>query len=88
MAAFLINALTGAFGLWFIVKRTKQCWDFTTTVHLIHLVICWFYNSYFPNTISWWFVTVINVIIMTVTGEFMCMRSELKAIPIGRVVDL
>lgn len=89
MAAYVLNALFGAVGLWYIVKRTKQCLDFTATVHLLHLVVCWFYNGAFPYTLSWWLVSIICIIIMTVLGEFLCMRTELKAIPLlGPKADL
>lgn len=83
MVAYLCNALTGSVGLWFVVQRTKLCWDFSVTAHLVHLVICWIFNGWFPNTLSWWLITVISVIMMTVLGEFLCMRTEMKAIPIG-----
>lgn len=72
-----------AIGLWYVVKRTKQCLDFTCTVHGFHLVACWAYNGYFPNTLTWWLVNVISVIIMTVFGEFLCLKTEMKAIPLA-----
>jgi hypothetical protein len=90
LGAFVLNALTGAIGLWYVVKRTKQCLDFTATVHFFHLLACWVFNGWFPNTLSWWLVNVVCTIIMTVLGEFLCMRTELKAIPLsmGPRVDL
>ncbi|XP_064640300.1 protein SYS1 homolog [Lineus longissimus] len=90
MGSFVLNALTCAIGLWYIIKRTKQCLDFTITVHFVHLLVCWIYNHTFPATVSWWLVNIICIVIMTVLGEFLCMRTELKAIPIsvGPKVDL
>ncbi|KAK2148319.1 hypothetical protein LSH36_502g00031 [Paralvinella palmiformis] len=83
MVAYFCNALTGSAGLWFVVQRTKLCWDFSVTAHLVHLVICWIFNGWFPSMLSWWLITVISVIMMTVLGEFLCMRTEMKAIPLG-----
>jgi len=83
MIAFVLNALTGALGLWYVVKRTKLCLDFAVTVHFFHLIACWMYNSHFPTSMSWWLSNVISIIIMTVLGEFLCMRTEMKAIPLG-----
>ncbi|EEB12748.1 conserved hypothetical protein [Pediculus humanus corporis] len=83
IAGFIINALFGAFGLWFIVERTKQCLDFSSTAHLIHLIACWNYNSSFPNTLSWWLLNLACLGIMCISGEFLCLRSELRAIPIN-----
>lgn len=72
-----------ALGLWLIVGRTKQCLDFSLTVHFIHFVISWIYNGHIPHTVSWWILNLVGVTLMTVLGEFLCMRSEIKAIPVG-----
>ncbi|KAK9892299.1 hypothetical protein WA026_019104 [Henosepilachna vigintioctopunctata] len=81
--AFILNALVGAAVLLFVVERTKLCMDFTSTWHLIHLVICWFYNKKFPSSISWWLLNTACATIMCVCAEFLCLRSELKAIPLS-----
>ncbi|XP_070575330.1 protein SYS1 homolog isoform X2 [Ptychodera flava] len=90
MIAFVLNSLTGAGGLWLIVQRTRQCLDFAATVHFYHLIICWVYNGSFPLTLSWWLVNIVCLALMTVLGEFLCMRSEMAAIPVsvGPKVDL
>ncbi|CAE1331352.1 SYS1 [Acanthosepion pharaonis] len=80
---FALNSLTCAFGLRFIVQRTKQCLDFAATVHLIHFICCWSYNSRVPHNIYWWVTNIISLILMTVIGEFLCLRSEMKAIPVS-----
>lgn len=80
---FVTNAFIGSLALWWLVQRTKQCMDFSCTAHLIHLIFCWIYNSSFPTTFSWWCLNIISMTIMCVCGEFLCMRTELKAIPLG-----
>lgn len=80
---FLSCLYFSALGLWFIVGRTKQCLDFSLTVHFIHFVISWIYNGHIPHTVSWWILNLVGVTLMTVLGEFLCMRSEIKAIPVG-----
>lgn len=89
-ASFLFNSLCCSLALWHFVQRTKQCLDFTVTTHLIHLLVCWIYNGTFPTTLSWWLINIICIIVMCVCGEFLCMRSEMKAIPlsIGPKADL
>ena len=79
-----------AVALWYVVQRTKLCLDFAATVHIFHLVICWVYNGHVPRTIAWWILNVTSVALMTVIGEFLCMRTEMKAIPLhmGTKVDL
>ncbi|XP_014661887.1 PREDICTED: protein SYS1 homolog [Priapulus caudatus] len=90
MIAFVLNSSTCALGLWYIVQRTKQCLDYSTTVHVVHFLLCWCYNYQMPNTVAWWLLNLVCLILMTVTGEFLCMRTELKAIPVylGGRVDL
>lgn len=69
--------------LWYIVERTKQCMDFSCTWHFIHLIVCWFYNGHFPTTFSWWALNVACATLMCVCGEFLCLRTELAAIPLS-----
>uniref|UniRef100_A0AAQ4PFB9 Protein SYS1 homolog n=1 Tax=Gasterosteus aculeatus aculeatus TaxID=481459 RepID=A0AAQ4PFB9_GASAC len=38
MMAFILNSLTSALGLWFFIRRGKQCLDFTVTVHFFHMI--------------------------------------------------
>ncbi|CAG9855905.1 unnamed protein product [Phyllotreta striolata] len=83
ICSFVINAAVGALALWYIVERTKQCMDFSCTWHVIHLVICWFYNQQFPTTFSWWALNVACATIMCVCGEVLCLRTELAAIPVS-----
>lgn len=90
MIASVLNALIGGLGLWYVIQRTKQCWDFAGTVYIIHIIVCCFVNGYFPDSASWWLTIAVSVIIMTVLGEYLCMRTELRAIPlsVGSKVDL
>lgn len=83
MALKTICSCYRAVGLWFIVQRTKQCLDFSSTAHLIHLIVCWYYNGHFPSAFSWWLLNLACLTIMCVSGEFLCMRTELQAIPLN-----
>lgn len=85
-----ISYFSRAIALWFIVCRTKQCLDFAATAHFLHLVICWHYNSHFPASLSWWLLNAACVTIMCVYGEYLCLRTELQAIPlsVGPKADL
>ncbi|CAK1590867.1 unnamed protein product [Parnassius mnemosyne] len=89
--AFVINAFIGALILWNTVGRTKLCLDFSCTFYGIHLIACWVYNGTFPTTFSWWMLNIACAAITCVTAEFLCLRTELQAIPlsnIGAKVDL
>jgi hypothetical protein len=42
---------------------------------------------------SWWVINTVCIAVMCVSGEFLCMRTELRAIPVsmagaGQKVDL
>lgn len=82
IVVFVINSVIGAVALWYLVQRTKQCMDFACTAHGIHLIFCWVYSGSFPVTFSWWCLNIVTASIMCVCGEFLCMKTELKAIPL------
>ena len=81
---YLLNLdfIFSSLGLWYVVQRTKLCLDFTCTVHLFHMFFCWYYNGALPLYFSWWVINLICVAVMCVAGEFLCMRTELRAIPV------
>ncbi|XP_041334584.1 protein SYS1 homolog isoform X2 [Pyrgilauda ruficollis] len=83
MMAFILNALTCALGLLYFIRRGKQCLDFTVTVHFFHLLGCWIYNSRFPSTLTWWLVHIVCTALMAAIGEYLCMRIELREIPLN-----
>ncbi|XP_040059950.1 protein SYS1 homolog [Gasterosteus aculeatus] len=83
MMAFILNSLTSALGLWFFIRRGKQCLDFTVTVHFFHMIGCWIYNTHLPSTLSWWLVNGACMVLMAVLGEYLCMQTELRAIPVN-----
>lgn len=84
LKSFLILCLfLSALGLWFFIRRGKQCLDFTVTVHFFHMIGCWIYNAHLPAALSWWLVNVACMALMAVIGEYLCMRTELRAIPVN-----
>eukprot|EP00897_Mesotaenium_endlicherianum_P010342 jgi/Mesen1/9336/ME000061S08784 len=82
MFAFLANSLAGAGSLLLLVERTKKCLDFTVTVYFIHLFFCIVYKGV-PSTLLWWVLNGVCLVVMTVLGEWLCMRREQREIPIG-----
>ncbi|XP_046650437.1 protein SYS1 homolog [Daphnia pulicaria] len=83
VACFLLNSLISATSLWAIVQRTKLCLDFSATAFFLHLVASLIYNSGWPYSASWWVLQFSCVTITCVLAEFLCMRSEMKSIPLG-----
>jgi len=78
---FLINSLICALSIWFIVQRAKQCLDFTVTAHFVHFLLCCFIVG-FPKSGIWWVMVMVSVIITALVSEYLCMRYEMKAIPV------
>lgn len=81
--SFLLTALCSGLGIWRLVRRTKQCLDFACTIHFWHLIFCILYTHTIPRSSLWWIVNVVSIVVSTVMGEVLCMRSELKVIPLS-----
>ena len=80
IAAYLVSALAGSVVLYFVVERTKKCLDFTLTLYLFHFVGCSFYGG-FPLSVEWWVTIGVSAACMTLAGESLCMKKELRDIP-------
>lgn len=63
-----------------------QCLDFSATVYFIHFLFCCAYAG-FPQSLSWWIVNMICLSVMAITGEYLCMKTELAAIPVTIVTS-
>jgi len=83
LAAYVFNALNCSVGLWYVVQRTKLCLDFSCTIYILHLFVCVWYNSALPYTLSWWLINTVCAAVLCVSGEFLCMRTELQSIPVS-----
>ncbi|VDO02536.1 unnamed protein product [Rodentolepis nana] len=83
IAVFLLSAILCALGLWRLVRRTKLCLDFTCTLYFWHFIFCALYSASFPVSVAWWLTVGLSIVVMTLMGEFLCMRTEMKAIPLG-----
>merc|ERR1712191_27466 len=83
ITCYLMNALMCSAVLWCIVQRTKLCLDFSVTAHLLHFTLSLLYNSTWPSSASWWILQFSCGTITCVLGEFLCLRTELKSIPLG-----
>jgi len=79
--ANFFNAICGALSLLIFVERSKKCLDHAATVTILHLIACSIYGG-FPASWSWWLVNVLCCIVMALFGEYLCMRRELREIPI------
>lgn len=81
LAAFFFNAIAGGGFLMLVVERAKKCLDFAATAHILHLLGCAMYDG-FPESWEWWVVTLASLIVMALLGEYLCMRREMRDIPL------
>ncbi|XP_073301922.1 uncharacterized protein [Primulina huaijiensis] len=83
MASFFLSSVAGAGFLLYLVERAKKCLDFSATLYIVHLFICAIYGGW-PSSITWWVVNITSLTVMALLGEYLCMRRELREIPISR----
>ena len=67
----------------YLIERAKKCLDFSVTLFVIHLFICIVYGGW-PSSLTWWVVNGTGVAVMALLGEYLCIRRELREIPITR----
>ena len=63
-----------------VVGRARLCLDFSVSMYFFHLCYCFVYDGW--PSFFWWAVMGACCICTTVLGEYVCMRRELKEIPI------
>ncbi|CAK0786816.1 hypothetical protein CVIRNUC_010030 [Coccomyxa viridis] len=78
----LINSVSVALSLMFVVERAKKCLDFAATCYLLHLAIVSLIGG-IPKTPTWWVVNGMAMAIAALLGEWLCVRRELQDIPLG-----
>ncbi|KAG8497083.1 hypothetical protein CXB51_008339 [Gossypium anomalum] len=67
----------------YLIERAKKCLDFAATLYIIHLSICTIYGGW-PSSVTWWVVNVTRFAVMALLGEYLCIRREMREIPITR----
>jgi hypothetical protein len=58
-----------------------MCLDFSISMYVFHLGYCTAYRGV-PHSVLWWCVIIASSACTTVAGEYLCMRRELREIPI------
>mmetsp|Transcript_14093 Transcript_14093/g.30554 ORF Transcript_14093/g.30554 Transcript_14093/m.30554 type:complete len:200 (+) Transcript_14093:129-728(+) len=82
LAANILTAASSAVYLMWLVERAKKCLDFASTCYIIHLVLCWSYSG-FPASLEWWVVNGVGLLILSLLGEWLCVRREMAEIPLN-----
>jgi hypothetical protein len=81
ISSFILTSLAGAGYLVYVIERAKKCLDFSATVYILHLFVCISYGGW-PASASWWIVNGTGLALMALLGEYLCIKRELREIPI------
>lgn len=79
---YFLTSVISCFFLVFLVERVKLCLDFVLTFHVINFLLNWYFTGSFPKEVVWWLVNIVSFAVMTLGGEYCCMRWEMKPIDI------
>ena len=58
-----------------VVGSARVCWDFAATVYILHAVMCAALRS-FPRRWEWWLVNILNGVVTSLVGEWLCASSS------------
>lgn len=79
---FVLAACAAAVGLRFVVMRAKRCWDYGSTIYIVHLAACCAWSG-FPFGWMWWALQGTCLAVTILLGELLCVRLEMADIPLG-----
>lgn len=80
--ATILNSLPVSLTILFVVERAKKCLDFSATVYILHLITAWICVG-FPRAVTWWVTNGLAFVFTALLSEWLCLRRELRDIPIG-----
>ncbi|VDO42959.1 unnamed protein product [Brugia timori] len=63
-----------------VIGRSKQCLDFTCTLHFWHLIAVTLYYKSIPMHVFWWLLQLLSIVLCTVLGEYFCLQLESRDI--------
>ena len=86
-AAVIMNGLFIGAELSIVVERAKKCLDFAVTFFFLHLVFCSVFET-FPFDWRWWATNIGSCTIAAVSGEYLCMKKELREIDVNEFLSV
>lgn len=75
----ILTALVLIFCMVLIVERAKKCFDYGSTLYLLHFIITWCINS-FPLSLLWWGFHLGYMVVVVLGSEYFCMKIEQREI--------
>ena len=81
--SFVAVAVASSPVLLVVVGRAKKCLDFCATMYLWHAVAVCIVSRSVPASVVWWLAAAVCVALSTVVSEMVCLRQEMKEIPVS-----
>lgn len=85
---WLFDSLLCVLFVTLIVGRSKLAWDFAVTVHIINLLVVWFYSGKFPTSTLWWCLQVLSASLLVALSTYLTRWSELRTTFFDNMLDL
>eukprot|EP01063_Lacrimia_lanifica_P009902 TRINITY_DN16737_c0_g2_i1.p1 TRINITY_DN16737_c0_g2~~TRINITY_DN16737_c0_g2_i1.p1 ORF type:complete len:208 (+),score=55.45 TRINITY_DN16737_c0_g2_i1:59-682(+) len=81
VGVFTLAAVAMAWAFLAVVSRSKRCLDHAVTMYTVHTLLCTA-AYHFPTTLDYWLLILTNASGLTLLSEYLCMKQELRDIPI------
>jgi hypothetical protein len=81
--AFVAAASLACVVMLLVVGRAKKCLDFCSTMYGYHALTVVAVSRSLPRSFLWWVLLVVGVVLSTVCSELVCLRRELREIPVS-----
>lgn len=84
LPAMMLSGPVMGYLMSYVVERAKKVLDFTVTCYGFHFIATVVVNGgHLPTVFAWWVAVLGAGAIACVTGEWFCMKREMREIPVG-----
>eukprot|EP00697_Spironema_sp_BW2_P016702 gnl/Spiro4/8093_TR4264_c0_g1_i1.p1 gnl/Spiro4/8093_TR4264_c0_g1~~gnl/Spiro4/8093_TR4264_c0_g1_i1.p1 ORF type:complete len:178 (+),score=45.88 gnl/Spiro4/8093_TR4264_c0_g1_i1:163-696(+) len=80
---FLLAAFLCSWSFVYVVECPRRCFDFASTLYLMHLLLCSIYSSGMGLNWLWVSCMLLCLAITTILSERLCIARKLKDIPLA-----
>lgn len=84
---WLFDSLLCVLFVTIIVGRSKLAWDFALTVHIINLIVVYFYSGKFPSSVLWWCLQVLSGTLLVTLSTYSTRWNELRTTFFDNMLD-
>ncbi|PRP75544.1 hypothetical protein PROFUN_09030 [Planoprotostelium fungivorum] len=82
--ALVLNFLLAVVHIFFIVRSTKNSWDYAVSLGIIHFILTCIVSRRFPLNWIWWVTIILTDVLLVVASELSTyFLSDLRAIDVN-----